>query len=73
MGLDLDTGHSLFDPFVSTKPDGVGLGLVNARAAIESHGGTIALAPREPNGTRVTVSLPVASSGADADAVAPGQ
>jgi signal transduction histidine kinase len=41
----------VFDPFVSTKRDGVGLGLVNTKAVVESHGGTVALAPRAPHGT----------------------
>lgn len=59
VGLDTETLARVFDPFVTTKPGGVGLGLVNARAAVESHGGTIELTPREPIGTRVTISLPV--------------
>jgi signal transduction histidine kinase len=49
----------VFDPFVSTKRDGVGLGLVNAKAVIDMHGGLIELAPREPKGTRVTITLPL--------------
>lgn len=49
----------VFDPFVSTKRDGVGLGLVNARAVVESHGGRIELAARSPKGTRATLQLPV--------------
>ena len=60
-GVGIDAAHATraFDAFVTTKPGGVGLGLVNARAAIESHGGTITLAPRQPAGTRVTIRLPV--------------
>lgn len=60
-GVGIDAAHAarVFDPFVTTKPGGVGLGLVNARAAIESHGGTISIAPRQPAGTRVTIRLPV--------------
>ena len=49
----------IFDPFVTTKPDGVGLGLVNARDVVEQHGGTIVLEPEPPRGTRVTITLPL--------------
>jgi signal transduction histidine kinase len=59
VGIDAATASRVFDPFVTTKPGGVGLGLVNAKAAIESHGGTITLAPRQPAGTRVTIRLPL--------------
>jgi len=38
---------------------GTGLGLVIARAIVESHGGSISLASREGEGTRVTVTLPL--------------
>jgi signal transduction histidine kinase len=38
---------------------GTGLGLVIARAIVEGHGGTIALASREGEGTKVTVTLPL--------------
>jgi signal transduction histidine kinase len=58
VGIDAAAAARVFDPFVTTKPGGVGLGLVNAKAAIESHGGTITLAPRQPAGTRVTIRLP---------------
>lgn len=59
VGIDAATAVRVFDPFVTTKPGGVGLGLVNAKAAIESHGGTITLAPRQPAGTRATIRLPL--------------
>lgn len=59
VGLDDRAAERAFDPFVTTKPGGVGLGLVNARATVESHGGTIALVPRTPSGTRATITLPV--------------
>jgi signal transduction histidine kinase len=58
VGIDPSVVDRVFDPFVSTKPDGVGLGLVNARAIVESHGGRITLEPRTPHGTLVTIRLP---------------
>lgn len=36
----------LFEPLHSTKPTGVGLGLVTARTFVNAHGGQIALVPR---------------------------
>jgi signal transduction histidine kinase len=59
VGLASGSAGQVFDPFVTTKPGGVGLGLMNARAAIESHGGTVALVPRTPSGTRAIITLPV--------------
>lgn len=59
IGIDPAILERVFDPFVSTKPDGIGLGLVNAKAVVESHGGRIHLAPATPRGTRATIRLPV--------------
>lgn len=59
VGIDPALLSRIFDPFVSTKPHGVGLGLVNARAVVESHGGTIAVTGRQSGGTQVTFRLPV--------------
>lgn len=61
VGIDPGMVMRVFDPFVSTKPEGVGLGLVNAKAVVEGHGGRIELTPRQPCGTRATIVLPVNS------------
>jgi signal transduction histidine kinase len=63
VGVDPATLPHVFDPFVSTKPDGVGLGLVNAKAVVEAHGGRIELAARAPKGTCVSIWLPVTHHG----------
>jgi signal transduction histidine kinase len=63
-GIGVDPGliDRVFDPFVSSKRDGVGLGLVNAKAVVEGHGGQIRLTPRAgKNGTCVSIQLPIPS------------
>jgi nitrogen fixation/metabolism regulation signal transduction histidine kinase len=47
-----------FEPYVTTKPKGTGLGLVIVKKIVEEHGGTVAIANVEPRGARVTVRLP---------------
>jgi signal transduction histidine kinase len=61
-GVDPVVAERVFDPFVSTKRDGVGLGLVNARSVVESHGGTIRLEPNSPRGTIARIMLPIPAS-----------
>ncbi|MGE0593049.1 MAG: PAS domain-containing sensor histidine kinase [Vicinamibacterales bacterium] len=58
-GIDPAILARVFDPFVSTKRDGVGLGLVNARSVVEAHGGSLLLDHRQPRGTRAVFRLPL--------------
>jgi signal transduction histidine kinase len=57
-GIDPAIRPRLFDPFMTTKREGVGLGLVNTKSIVERHGGTIDLLPREPHGTCARITLP---------------
>jgi len=54
-GLALDR---LFDPFYTTKPDGMGIGLAVSRTIIESHGGHLRAFPRLPKGAVFQFQLP---------------
>ncbi len=49
----------LFEPFITTKDGGLGLGLHISRGIIEAHGGTIAAEPAAEGGTLVRVELPL--------------
>jgi signal transduction histidine kinase len=40
-GLTREAAQRLFEPFVSTKASGMGLGLVLSRSIVEAHGGTL--------------------------------
>ena len=62
-----DTGHGIprnllpkiFDPFVSTKPDGTGLGLSVVYSIIQAHHGTIRADSHPGRGTTFIVTLPL--------------
>jgi len=50
--------HHLFQPFRSTKPGGLGIGLYQSREIIEAHGGRMTVDSQTGKGTTVTISLP---------------
>ena len=54
--------QQLFEPFVTTKKHGFGIGLYQCRQIIESHGGEIVVRSREGEGTTFTLLLPLADN-----------
>ncbi|MBN1912341.1 MAG: HAMP domain-containing histidine kinase [Pirellulales bacterium] len=65
-GPSEDVGERLFEPFITEKPDGTGLGLYVARQIVEAHGGSIAW-DRLDEMTRFTVELPLSGSVMDSE------
>lgn len=57
-GLPEDVGPRVFEPGVTTKASGNGLGLTIARAIAGQHGGTLVLEDSEGGGCRAIVRLP---------------
>jgi signal transduction histidine kinase len=63
-GLPARVRERVFEPFVSTKDAGMGLGLSICRRIVETHAGEITAADRPGGGTVFTVRLPVAAPAA---------
>jgi nitrogen fixation/metabolism regulation signal transduction histidine kinase len=49
----------VFEPYVTTKPKGTGLGLPIVKKIIEEHRGTIQIENMRPHGARISIILPV--------------
>ncbi|HEX4878935.1 MAG TPA: PAS domain S-box protein, partial [Limnobacter sp.] len=59
-GLSLNNTEKMFEALVSTKPDGLGLGLSLCRSVAEAHGGRLKAEPVATGGTCFTMNLPMA-------------
>ncbi len=58
-GVPDGLNESLFEPFVSARDEGLGLGLSISRSIIEHHGGTLSVTPRAGGGAIFRFVLPV--------------
>ncbi|NDD74111.1 MAG: PAS domain S-box protein [Gammaproteobacteria bacterium] len=61
-----DGAETLFEPFYTTKPEGLGLGLAIARSIVEAHGGTIWVTAGEDRGVTFSFSIPAPNPAAGA-------
>ncbi len=58
-GVPAETAEKLFQPFVTTKSNGMGIGLSLCRSIVESNGGKIGFKPNEPHGAVFFFTLPM--------------
>jgi C4-dicarboxylate-specific signal transduction histidine kinase len=56
-GLPAEIIQTLFTPFVTTKPNGLGIGLTIAQRIVNAHGGTIDARENPHGGATFTVTL----------------
>jgi C4-dicarboxylate-specific signal transduction histidine kinase len=57
-GLSPESLSRLFEPFYTTKPEGMGMGLSICRSIIEAHGGRLWAIPCEPQGALFQFTIP---------------
>jgi C4-dicarboxylate-specific signal transduction histidine kinase len=66
-GISEEIVEHLFEPFVSTKHDGMGLGLSICQSIVEAHAGKIRTEPNPRGGTIFRFTLPLARGTGGAD------
>lgn len=64
-GIGEEEAKKIFEPFYTTKAQGLGLGMPYAKKIIDQHGGTLSLNSRPGEGTTISVELPAAPKEVD--------
>ncbi|MBY0276901.1 PAS domain-containing protein [Candidatus Binatia bacterium] len=62
IGLSREAMERLFEPFYTTKANGLGMGLAISRSIVDAHGGRLWVEPHPDAGTIVSFDLPVATA-----------
>ena len=57
-GISEEEAKNIFEPFYTTKEQGLGLGMPYAKKIIEQHGGAISVTSRPGEGTAISIALP---------------
>jgi two-component system, LuxR family, sensor kinase FixL len=68
-GISPEVNAQLFQPFITTKRHGIGVGLSISRTIVEAHGGSIAPRPNPQGGTVFSFTLPAVTKEEVGDAV----
>ncbi len=58
-GIAAEKLESIFEPFVTSKPEGLGMGLSICRSIVERHGGKISASNNPDRGATFSIMLPV--------------
>jgi len=62
-GVSSRLRQAIFDPFVTTKAEGLGVGLAISRTIVQNHGGKLSYSDNPEGGAVFTVSLPAGTEG----------
>ena len=57
-GMNKEVADRLFEPFLSGRPEGTGLGMALVRRTVEAHGGRLRIKSKQGKGTKVEMWLP---------------
>jgi len=58
VGTAADIKEHVFEPFVTSRPQGTGLGLAVVKSVVAQHGGNIDLESQQGRGTKISLTLP---------------
>jgi two-component system sensor histidine kinase DctS len=70
-GVDTESAGKVFQPFFTTKSEGMGLGLAISQTIIEHHGGRLWVEANSPTGAIFRFTLPASTSAAGLSAPEP--
>ena len=62
-GVGIPAGVDIFQPFVTTKTHGTGVGMAVVRELLSAHGGSISYKSKEGQGTTFEIKLPLSPEG----------